>query len=119
LLRFEVTDHAPTVILGIVATAFIISSVAAAVAVALAAIAITMLLGWFWIRRWFRFWRRSSGERVVCGVTTYALKYCDPNLPHHGLLPAKVFISAFKKLMSISSMRRGPNMRMGCSSQRA
>jgi hypothetical protein len=46
-----------------------------------------------------RFIGIDGGERVVCGVTTYALKYCDPNLPHHGLLPAEVFISAFKKLM--------------------
>lgn len=40
-----------------------------------------------------------DGEKnVVCGVTTYALKHCDPSLPHHGLLPAEAFIAAFEKL---------------------
>jgi hypothetical protein len=42
----------------------------------------------------------TDGERnVVCGVTTYALKYCDPSLPQHGLLPAEAFIATFEKLM--------------------
>ncbi len=41
----------------------------------------------------------TDGERnIVCGVTTYALKHCDPSLPHHGLLPAEAFIAAFEKL---------------------
>lgn len=42
-----------------------------------------------------------DGEKnVVCGITTYALKHCDPNLPHYGLLPAEAFIAAFEKLMA-------------------
>ena len=38
-------------------------------------------------------------ENVVCGVTTFALKHCDPSLPHYGLLPAEAFLAAYEKLM--------------------
>jgi hypothetical protein len=42
-----------------------------------------------------------DGEKnVTCGVTTYALKHCDPSLPHYGLLPAEAFIAAFEKLLA-------------------
>ena len=44
-----------------------------------------------------RFTGVDSGATIVCGVTTYALKCCDPNLPHYGLLPAEAFISAYEK----------------------
>ena len=37
-------------------------------------------------------------ENVACGVTTSALKYCDPSLPHYGLVPAEAFIAAYEKL---------------------
>ncbi len=46
-----------------------------------------------------RFIGVDDGKHVVCGVTTYALKHCTPNLPQHGLLPAELFISAFEKLI--------------------
>ena len=46
-----------------------------------------------------RFIGVDGGEQVVCGVTTYALKHCAPNLPYQGLLPAEDFISAFEKLI--------------------
>ena len=45
-----------------------------------------------------RFIGVDGEEQVVCGVTTYALKHCMPDLPHQGLLPAEAFISAFEKL---------------------
>lgn len=47
-----------------------------------------------------RFIGVDGAEQVVCGVTTYALKHCMPDLPHQGLLPAEAFISAFEKLMA-------------------
>jgi len=37
-------------------------------------------------------------ENVACGVTTYALKLCDPSLPHYGLVPAEAFLAAYEKL---------------------
>jgi hypothetical protein len=46
-----------------------------------------------------RFVGVDDEEQIVCGVTTYALKHCTPGLPHHGLLPAEAFLSAFEKLM--------------------
>ena len=45
-----------------------------------------------------RFVGDDNGQQVVCGVTSYALKHCAPDLPHHGLLQAEAFISAFEKL---------------------
>lgn len=47
-----------------------------------------------------RFLGVDGKENVVCGVTTYALKHCDPSLPHYGLLPAEAFLAAFEKLMA-------------------
>jgi Protein of unknown function (DUF1488) len=46
-----------------------------------------------------RFVGVDGGEHVVCGITTYALKYCAPDLPHYGLLPAEAFTSVFEKLI--------------------
>lgn len=46
-----------------------------------------------------RFIGVDGSERVVCGVTTYALRHCFDELPSYGLLPAEAFISAFEKLM--------------------
>jgi hypothetical protein len=46
-----------------------------------------------------RFVGDDGGDTVVCGVTTTALKYGDPTLPHYGLVPAEAFISAYRKLM--------------------
>jgi Protein of unknown function (DUF1488) len=46
-----------------------------------------------------RFIGVDGKENVVCGVTTFALKHCDPSLPHYGLLPAEAFIAAYEKLM--------------------
>jgi hypothetical protein len=46
-----------------------------------------------------RFTGMDGTEPVLCGVTTYALQYCDPSLPHHGLLPAEAFIAAYRKLL--------------------
>ena len=46
-----------------------------------------------------RFLGVDGEENVVCGVTTYALKHCEPSLPRYGLLPAEAFLAAFEKLM--------------------
>lgn len=47
-----------------------------------------------------RFIGVDGGKNVVCGVTTYALKHCDPSLPHYGLLPAEAFMAAFEKRLA-------------------
>ena len=46
-----------------------------------------------------RFVGTDGEENIACGVTAYAIKYCDPSLPHHGLLPAEAFVAAFEKLI--------------------
>jgi len=46
-----------------------------------------------------RFTGNDGGEKIVCGVTTTALKYGDPDLPHQGLVPAEAFQEAYRKLM--------------------
>lgn len=47
-----------------------------------------------------RFIGVDDDKNIVCGVTTYALKHCDPNLPHYGLLPAEAFMAAFEKYLA-------------------
>lgn len=47
-----------------------------------------------------RFIGVDGENNVVCGITTYALKHCDPSLPHYGLLPAEAFIAAFDKFLA-------------------
>jgi hypothetical protein len=43
----------------------------------------------------------SDGEGVVvCGVTLYALQYCDPALPKHGLVSSDAFLAAFDRLLT-------------------
>lgn len=40
------------------------------------------------------------GDReLLCGVTAEALKRCDPQLPHTGLIPAEEFLKAFERLL--------------------
>jgi hypothetical protein len=46
-----------------------------------------------------RFAGVDGANSVLCGVTTFALQYCDPELPRHGLLPAESFLAAYSKLM--------------------
>ena len=52
----------------------------------------------------------TDGEKnFICGVTTYALKHCDPSLPHHGLLPAEAFLPHLKSSWVKFTKRRGPS----------
>jgi hypothetical protein len=46
-----------------------------------------------------RFTGDDGGEKIVCGVTTAALIYSDPDLPHQGLVPAEAFQEAYRKLL--------------------
>jgi hypothetical protein len=47
-----------------------------------------------------RFQGHDGNRKVLCGVTAEALKRCDPNLPHTGLIPAEEFLKAFERLLS-------------------
>lgn len=44
-----------------------------------------------------RFYGHDGERRVVCGITTAALKEHDEYLPRHGLLPAELFLEAFDR----------------------
>jgi hypothetical protein len=46
-----------------------------------------------------RFAGLDGEERVLCGVTTAALKIRDPEMQHYGLVPAETFLAAFDKYM--------------------
>lgn len=46
-----------------------------------------------------RFHGHDGTRQILCGVTAEALKYCDPHLPHSGLIPAEEFLKAFERLM--------------------
>jgi len=46
----------------------------------------------------FKGW--DGAEEVQCGVTTFALQHCDPDLPKHGLISAESFLAAFDKLLT-------------------
>ena len=44
-----------------------------------------------------RFFGHDGEQRVLCGITTAALKEHDRHLPRHGLLPAELFLEAFDR----------------------
>jgi hypothetical protein len=44
-----------------------------------------------------RFYGHDGTQRIACGITASALKAHDPNMPHHGLLPAELFLQAFDR----------------------
>ncbi|MDP4822519.1 MAG: DUF1488 domain-containing protein [Aestuariivirgaceae bacterium] len=44
-----------------------------------------------------RFYGHDGERRVACGITASALKEHDAFLPHHGLLPAELFLEAFDR----------------------
>ncbi|MGB5216245.1 MAG: DUF1488 family protein [Anderseniella sp.] len=46
-----------------------------------------------------RFTGRDGQREVLCGVTIFALKHHDPNLPMDGLLPAELFLDAYDRFM--------------------
>jgi hypothetical protein len=45
---------------------------------------------------------RAGTEKkwLLCGVTHFALQYCDPELPTHGLVSSDAFLAAFDRLMT-------------------
>ena len=45
-----------------------------------------------------RFEGRDHGRTVRCGVTIYALKHHQPDLPSEGLLPGELFLEAYDRL---------------------
>ncbi len=46
-----------------------------------------------------RFAGRDGQREVLCGVTVFALKHRDPELPMDGLLPAELFLDAYERFM--------------------
>lgn len=46
-----------------------------------------------------RFVGRDGQRDVMCGVTVFALKHRDPDLPLEGLLPAELFLEAYEQMM--------------------
>jgi hypothetical protein len=46
-----------------------------------------------------RFTGRDGQRDVLCGVTVFALKHHDPDLPMDGLLPAELFLDAYDRYM--------------------
>ncbi|MFO1089951.1 MAG: DUF1488 family protein [Hyphomicrobiales bacterium] len=47
-----------------------------------------------------RFAGTSGDRKVRCAVTLIALKQLDPSLPHEGLLPSDLFVSAYDRHMT-------------------
>jgi hypothetical protein len=47
-----------------------------------------------------RFTGVDGDEVIACGVTHYALQYCDPDLPTHGLISSDAFLAAFDRLLT-------------------
>ncbi|QIG51028.1 DUF1488 domain-containing protein [Nordella sp. HKS 07] len=46
-----------------------------------------------------RFMGIDGKDEVTCGVTTAALKECDPHMQRHGLIPSEAFFEAFERLI--------------------
>jgi hypothetical protein len=41
----------------------------------------------------------DGDKKILCGVTTYALKHHSPELPEQGLLPGELFLVAYDNFM--------------------
>lgn len=49
--------------------------------------------------RCVRFAGKDGHEEVLCGVTVFALKHHDPDLPLEGLLPSDLFLKAYDEML--------------------
>lgn len=46
-----------------------------------------------------RFVGMDGHEEILCGVTVFALKHHDPDLPLEGLLPSELFLKAYDEML--------------------